>query len=330
MNSQKSPLRQIILDFPQQFKKGLAAAKNIRVNGKFDKLVICGMGGSALPADILKTYLESKKIKLPIFISRDYYLPFQADSKSLIFISSYSGDTEETLTCYKEARAKGFKIVGLAKGGKLAKLCPRDKEAFVKYPPEIASFQPRFALGYVFGAMVQVLINCRLIPDFTVEINDFIANFQPANFEELGKKLAQKSKNLIPIFYASTRYGKSVARICKIIINETSKTQAFWNVLPEMNHNEMVGFTKLIGGFHIIIWEDRLEHPRILKRMKALAVLLRKKGLLVSEAAMEGKTVLEKIFNTLMVGSWLSYYLALAYHQDPLPVEMVEEFKKKI
>lgn len=330
MFSSKSSLRQILLDFPNQFKRILTAAKGVKAAGNFDKLVVCGMGGSALPADIIKAYLASKKINLPIFISRDYHLTWQADVKSLIFISSYSGNTEETLACFQEAKKRGLKIVSFAKGGKLLEMCRRDKIPFVQYPEEVKDFQPRLALGYAFGAMLRVLINCGLISDFSREIDDFVFRFQPADFENLGKKLARKAKNFIPVFYASSQYGECLARICKIMINENAKMPAFWNVFPEMNHNEMVGFTKLNGQFHLIILADKNEDERILKRMRIVSGLLKKKGLLISEVPLTGQSVLEKIFNALMVGAWFSYYLALANKQDPLPVKMVEDFKKKL
>jgi glucose/mannose-6-phosphate isomerase len=330
MPNQKSPLYQIILNFPSQFEKALKFSKGIAQAGEFDKLVVCGMGGSALPIDIIKTYLESKNVKLPIFVSRNYDLPILADEKSLIFISSYSGNTEETLECYKIARVKNLKIVGFAKGGKLEKLCKADNISFLKYPDDGVTFQPRFAIGYAFCSMLCVLINSKIVPDFTNEIKNLISSLKPANFENQGKKLAQKSKNLIPIFYASEKYKDSVARICKIKINENSKTQAFFNVFPELNHNEMVGFTGLIGKFHIIIFKDPGDPLRILKRVRITGEILGKKGILVSEITMNGSSVLEKMFNTLIIGAWMSYYLALEYGIDPIPVEMVEDFKKEM
>lgn len=326
----QSPLRQIILDFPLQFKKALEFSKNIKTKGTFDKLVVCGMGGSALPADIIKTYLEEKKIDFPIYICRNYDLPFFADKNSLIFASSYSGNTEETLSCFRQAKKEGVKMIGFTKGGKLEKLCKNSGIPFVKYPDDGITFQPRFAIGYAFCAMLCVLINSGVISDFTQEIKELISNLNPERLENRGKKLAKDTKNLIPIFYASEKYKESVAQICKIKINENSKTQSFFNALPELNHNEMVGFTTLTGKFHIIIFKDPDDHPRILKRMTITREILEKKRILVSEITMQGNLVLEKMFNTLIIGAWMSYYLAKDNGIDPIPVKMVEDFKKKM
>lgn len=327
--AKKSFLYQAILDFPGQLKEALEFSKDVKIDGEFERLIVCGMGGSALPADIIQTYLESKGIVFPIFVSRNYHLPAFADKKSLIFVSSYSGNTEETLSCFEEAKAKGFKIVGFAKGGKLERQCKESNFPFVKYPDKGPLFQPRFGLGLAFASMMSVLSNSKMIPDLREEMESLGQAVLPLEFEEQGKKLARKSRNSIPIFYSGDRYGESVARICKIMVNENAKTQAFYNVFPELNHNEMVGFTKLFSKFHLIILKDPDDRLAILKRTRITGeILKRKKGVLVSEIVMPGNSVLEKIFNTLIIGLWFSYYLAGEYQIDPIPVKMVEDFKK--
>lgn len=326
----KSNLRQVILDFPKQFTKALKFSKGVKTKGKFNKVIICGMGGSALPADVVKTYLESKKISLPITICRTYNLPISTDYKSLILVSSYSGNTEETLACYNEAKTKGFKIIGLARGGKLEKLCLKDKIPFVKYPDDGPTFQPRYALGYAFTSILSILINQKLIPNVKKEIKDLALKLQPEKYEEQGKNLAKKLVGVIPIFYSSDKFGESVVRIIKIKINENSKTQAFYNVFPELNHNEMVGYSHLQGKYHVIIFKDQNDHERIQKRMKITSKILKAYGIPVTILEMQGKEILEKMFSAILLGDWISYYLALKLGQDPTPVKMVENFKRKM
>ena len=115
----KSNLRQVILDYPNQLQMGADFAKNVKVNleKKPTNLVVCGMGGSALPANFLKFYLREHNNKLPVYISRNYHLPFETDENSLVFISSYSGNTEETVSCFKEALEKKLPIVAFSEGG---------------------------------------------------------------------------------------------------------------------------------------------------------------------------------------------------------------------
>lgn len=326
----KSNFRQMILNFPKQFAKALEITKNVRIGGEFNKLLICGMGGSAQPADLLKTYLGSKNINLSIEVCRTYNLPPSCDEKTLIFASSYSGNTEETLSCFEEALDKKFNIIGFASGGKLEELCGEHDIPFVKYPDDGPDFQPRFALGYSVSSMALVLANQGFVPEVEQDIKSLANSLNPKKFENLGKEIADNSKEVVPIFYSSDRYSESVARPCKIKINENTKIPSFYNYFPELNHNEMNGFFNPIGKYHVIIFKDQDDHPRILRRMEVTTKLYEEKGLKATTINMEGKSVLEKIYNSLMLSDWISYYIALSIGQDPTPVDMVEDFKKML
>ncbi len=133
----------------------------------------------------------------------------------------------------------------------------------------------------------------------------------------------------IPIIYSSQKY-KTLAYIWKIKFNENSKIPAFWNYFPELNHNEMVGYTNPNKILHILILKDRDDHPKIIKRMGLTAELLKKKSVKVEFIEIAGKNIWEKILNNLILADWTSYYLAILKSADPTPVLMVEEFKKKL
>lgn len=326
----KSNLKQVIKDFPNQFEKAFEFAKDIRVEKDFDQLVICGMGGSALPADIVKAYLESKGVDLNIKICRDYNLPKSVSQNCLILASSYSGNTEETISCLEEAKNKGLSIVGLSKGGKIQELCKQDKIPHIQYPEDGPTFQPRYALGYAFTAIITLLVNSGKVKDVSGDIIELSLYLKKLNNETKGQEIAKTLKGKVPIIYSTNKYGDSMARIVKIKINENSKTQAFFNVFPELNHNEMVGFTNLQGDYHVIIFQDPDEHKRNLKRIEITSKLLNEKGVPVTIIKLGGKSVLQKIFSGIIIGDWISYHLALAYEQDPTPVDMVENFKRKI
>lgn len=326
----KSNFRKMILDFPKQFEKALEIAKDVKVEGEFNKLLICGMGGSAQPGDLLKTYLEAKGINLSIKVCRTYNLPGYCDEKTLVFASSYSGNTEETLSCFEEALNKGYKTIGFASGGKLEELCGENNLPFVKYPDDGPNFQPRFALGYSVSSMALVLANQGLISGAEEDIKKLANSLNPEEFEERGKEIAEDSKNRVPVFYSSDKYSESIARPCKIKINENTKIPSFYNYFPELNHNEMNGFFNPIGKYQVIIFRDQNDHPRILKRMEITTKLYEEKGLKVTIIDIKGVSVLEKIYNSLMLGDWISYYIALSIGQDPTPVDMVEDFKKML
>lgn len=331
----KENLRGVIIDFPKQFTEGLRLAKNIRVEGNFEAVEISGMGGSALPANILRIYLNELYLKDPkknksfhIFQNRFYSLPHEAYEKTLNIFASYSGNTEETIASFEEAIKNKLPSVGITTGGKLAQLCRQNNIPCVMLPPGI---QPRYATGYFFAALLQIFINSGLISDSSTELiaKEKILEKKILELENAGKEIAKKLLGKTPVIYASTKF-KSLAMVWKIKINENSKTPAFWNYFSELNHNEMVGFTLPQSQFHIITLLDKDDHPKNIKRMHLTAELLKKRNIDTTLVEMQGTDMFEKIFFTLILGDWVSYYLALEYRQDPTPVAMVEDLKKML
>lgn len=335
-------MRQIILNFPKQFEIGAKAAENIKPDGVFDNIVICGVGGSALPGSLL---LALADISIPVFIHRDYNLPANVNDKSLIVCISFSGNTEETLSAYQEAIEKSYKPIAICTGGKLEQMAKENGLPVVIVPNDC--LQPRFGAGYLVSALIKILDNCGITKNLSGEVLGVAKNLKPETFDAQGKALAEKLVNKTPIVYTSNQY-KSVARIWKIKFNENAKIMAFWNYFPELNHNEMCGFTNLKSKienlpadashqamqaglkYYFIILKDGQEDERIIKRMELTAELIKEAGAEVDFVEMAGETKMEKIFNCLLLGDWASYYLALAYMQDPVPVEIVEKFKKQL
>lgn len=330
-----SNFRQFIVDAPKQFEEGLSLSKNVRVDGTFSSVTISGMGGSALPANLLRVYCNDlfknnqNYNPVEIYINRYYSLPPETYRNSLNFIASYSGNTEETVSSFEEAHKAGLKCIGLSSGGKIEEMCKEWGVPHIKLPIPYPNYQPRMGTGYFFGAILQVLVNQKLLPDTTAELlsSANLFNGKMNKWEEQGKVLAQKLMGKTPVIYSSPKY-KPVAMVWKIKINENAKTPAFYNFFPELNHNEMVGFTNPQGNFIIIMLKDLADNPKNLKRYEATAMLLESKGLDCEILNMEGKSVFEKIFSSIYLADWTSYYLALSYNQDPTPVDMVEELKK--
>lgn len=318
-------MKQIILDFPKQFKIGQERAESVKLDGTFSKVIICGIGGSALPGSLVGDL--GVGLELPLYTHRDYNLPSYATSDSLIIAVSFSGNTEETISAYEEAVAKKYPVIALTTGGKLQELAQKYGLPLAVVPNDC--IQPRFGTGYLTGAVLKILANCGLIQDQSQAIAIMASNLKPEAQEQAGKKLAEKLVDKIPVIYASNNF-KSIALIWKIKFNENSKIMAFWNYFPELNHNEMVGLTNLKGNFHFIILKDESDHERTKKRMDLFSQLAQEKGAGVDFIEIQGATKMEKIFNALLLGDWASYYLALAYGQNPVPVEIVEKFKKRL
>ena len=332
----KSNFRQFILASPSQFEVGMSLVKKIKLTGHFKNIVVCGMGGSALPANLLRTYcnslLKTNSDHKPfgIFINRYYSLPRESYMpNTLNIISSYSGTTEETISCLEEAHNVNLPFIGLSSGGNIEELCKKYGALRIKIPVPYPNFQPRMGTGYFFGVMLQLLVNQGLVPNTSDEILSSAKKLseEMGNFEKKGIELAGKLKGKTPVIYASQQY-KPVAMVWKIKMNENAKTPAFWNFFPEANHNEMVGFTNPQAKFFVIMLKDPQDHERNIRRYEPTAALLKEKGIESEILDMQGDNPFYKIFSSISLADWTSYYLALEYGQDPTPVDMVENLKK--
>jgi glucose/mannose-6-phosphate isomerase len=320
-------MRSAIENFAQQFAYAPEVAHKDNI-APFSRVVVLGMGGSRLPALILQKELT----ELPIALHNDYDLPIIApeDAKKTLFIAcSYSGNTEETLSGFETAVAKKLNVAVIAMGGTLI---ARAKELGI---PRVElpnmNLQPRMATGILIEAMLAVLGKKENLQ----KISALSTTFDARHLEARGKELADRLKNFVPVIYASRR-NEALAYAWKIKLNEDGKIPAFWNVLPELNHNEMTGFDrggdtrKLSENFSFVFLEDADDHPRVQARMRVLTSLYEDRGLSITHLAITGATRYEKIFSSLVLGDWTGLTLAEGYGVEPEQVPMVEEFKKLI
>jgi glucose/mannose-6-phosphate isomerase len=318
---------EIIKNFNKQFEYEPQVEGDLSLEGVKNFIAI-GMGGSHLAADILNSYDPS----FDILVHKNYGLPSLPEEvlkQSLIILNSYSGDTEEVIDSFYLALKRKLKMVSITSDGKLLELSKEYNVPFVKLPePKI---QPRLALGFHTKALLKILNKEKELK----EISEIVYLLKPEKLEEQGRELAQKIKNKIPIIYASEK-NQAIAYIWKIKFNETSKIPAFYNVFPELNHNEMTGFdvketTKnLSQNFIFLIFFDEEDHPKIQKRMTILKNLYEGRNLKVEVLKLEDQNKFHKIFSSLVLADWTSYYLAKEYKVEPEEVPMVEEFKKLI
>ena len=291
--------------------------------------IVVGMGGSALAPKILKTW----KPELDIVVRSDYGLPemllTELQSK-LIILSSYSGNTEEVIEAFHQPKDKKLNMVAIAVGGKLLSLAKENNTPYVQLPD--TGIQPRSALGLSIKAFLKIIGE----EDGLESISALATTLNPLLYEEEGKALAGKIKNCIPVIYSSDR-NHAIAYNWKIKFNETGKIPAFFNVFPELNHNEMTGFDavdstrELNDKFYFIFLKDPEDDSRISKRMEVLEKLYKDRNLKVEEVKLEERgDIWHKIFSSLVLADWVAYYTAFQYGLDPEQVPMVEEFKKLI
>jgi glucose/mannose-6-phosphate isomerase len=303
---------------------------------RYERFIFVGMGGSALGPDLLRV----SNPELDILIHRDYGLPDLPDKvlqNSLIILNSYSGNTEEVLNTFNLALNKNLTMVAVSVSGKLLELARQNLIPYIEMPDW--ELEPRLALGLNLKALLKVLGQDEAL--------DMISKVQLEDCEKKGKELAEKLRGFVPIIYSSRKNGP-VAYAWKVKINETAKKPAFSNVFPELNHNEMAGFhinnvsklpsyddcsayARLLSqNFHFIFLKDNTDNPRISKRMEVTAKLFQNQKLNVETVELSGDDVFTKIFSSLQLADWVSYYIAKEYGIDPADISAIEEFKKLI
>jgi len=293
---------------------------------KAKKFVICGMGGSHLAADILKLLHPS----LDIIVWNTYGLPPVKDLKDrLVVAASYSGNTEESIDSFKEAKRLKLKRAAMAIGGRLLDLARKERVAFIQIPN--TGIQPRMGTGFMVRGLVKLIGEEKSLKE-TAQLAKIL---DPSLLEAAGKRLAKTLEEAVPIVYAS-HANEAVAWNWKIKLNETGKIPAFANVIPEMNHNEMNGYDvipstrALSKQFHFIFLEDAADHERIRLRMKVTRDLLQARGFQATAVAMEGTSPAHKVFSALVLGDWTAFHLAMHYGTEAEKVLMVEDFKKRL
>ncbi len=323
----KSNMKKVLSEYPLQIRKGIDLAGSRSITRPFDSIVVCGMGGSALPGLVLQGYLAGiRDFSKPIQVVREYVLPPTVTKDSLVFVISYSGNTEETISAYREAIKLGAQVFVITSGGKLAELCGMNETELVQIP---SGLQPRAAIGYMLAPLLMILSNSNAIPQQRAQLERLARALEHEKYSKMGQEIAQRLVGFVPLIYTSGRYA-CVGYKWKIMFNECSKVHAFWNVFSELNHNEMVGYTSLKAKYYTILIGDEDEHPRIKKRFNITKRLIKEKGVDVLELGIKGESWLIKLFSAIYIGDWTSYHLALIYEVDPSEVHIVEDLKKEL
>lgn len=329
-----------IVDFPSQLEEGFKIGKDsakpdIDISG-INNIVVCGLGGSAIGGDLVRTFL-TYRIKVPFQICRHYLVPDYVDQNSLCILSSYSGTTEETLSAYNDAKARGAKIFAVTTGGDLKKKAEADGFTVVTIPP---GFPPRAALGYSFMPMLVMLSRLGFIADLDDEITacieflrDNVKQYIIDKQDNLAIEVANKMFGRLPLIYGGQDFFDAVAVRFKGQICENSKQLAFFNFFPEFNHNELVGWG-LVEDFkdklYTVIIRDKDDHKRVTPRMKIVADIIRDRGVDVLEFETSGPNLLARMFSAIQFGDFVSLYLALLNKIDPTPVKVIDHLKGEL
>ena len=302
-----------------------------------ENIVYSGMGGSALAALVSVSW---PGYKIPFEVVRDYHLPAYVSNKTLYIACSYSGNTEETISSLKEAEDRGAKICIIAGGGKLGEIAHQKSYPYL-YLPKVE--QPRYAVLYNLKALFEILKSAGQIDDipraeselrssikFLSEISKRWQATVPAD-KNLAKQIAIEAAGKSAVIYAGPLLAPAAYK-WKIGFNENAKQIAWWNVYPEFNHNEFLGWTEQppIKPYLVVDLRSKLDNPRIQKRFELSAKLLSGKRPDPVVVNVEGDNILEELLYASMLGDFVTIYSGIQNGLNPAPVLLVEKLKKEL
>ena len=302
-----------------------------------DKIVILGMGGSAIGGDLVRT-LASPIDKPIIFVYRDYDLPAFIDDRTLIIASSYSGNTEETLSGFSWVLERNCKKLVMTTGGRLKELA---ENARVPVFTIDHVSPPRAALGYSFLPLVAFLQQMGFLDDKSAEMEAMIQSLETLLWElkegnpsssNPAKQLAANLHGKIAVIYGAGILSE-VARRWKTQINENSKAWAFHETFPELNHNAVVGYQfppELASKVFVVLLRCPFLHPRTLIRYQVTSAILKQNGISHQIIDSKGGHELSQMMSLVFFGDWTSYYLSILYQIDPSPVKAIDYLKKRL
>lgn len=326
----------VLAGFPAQCREGLALANQVPLDrlGGFTRVVCLGMGGSGISGALLGGILPIEVVPV-----RDYALPPWVGAESFVVALSYSGETEETLAAFAQARNRTTRLLAVTSGGELGRACAREGIPWVQIPP---GYQPRAALGYLLFPVLGVLSRLVQAPDpgeALAVLDALAAELAPRSEENEAQKLARALKGRVPLVYGAGPTGP-VAFRWKTQINENAKAPAFWAELPELCHNEVVGYEltgRLLPQATVVFLRSAHEHPRVQRRIEILHDLLARRHDLLARRGIpwldvsgRGAGALAQLLSLLYLGDWTSYYLALLHGVDPAPVAIIGELKNRL
>jgi len=336
----KGGMLQACVDFPNFCREAWNLAKDVSVDYKsVEKIIVAGMGGSAIGGDFLKQLvMNNPKITLFVEVCRDYRLPAYADEKTLVFIISYSGETEETLNAFVDALKKKCKVICISSGGTLTHFTEKFGLPLLRVP---SGLPPRAAFPYLFLPMLSTLQRMIVLPNMESEVKEAVETLEKLRLEispkisfekNFAKKLAWEILGAIPVIYGFRFYG-AVARRFKTQFNENSKLPCKCEVFPELNHNEIVGWEahrNLTKIFSVVLLRDEAEPAEIKSRIEATKELIVNKVNKIIEVWGRGKSILSKMLSATYIGDLTSVYLALLQGVDPMPVKTITLLKQRM
>ena len=305
-----------------------------------DSIVVLGMGGSGVSGDVTQAIAEPR-LPIPFRTIKGYGpLPEWVGRNTLVYAVSYSGSTEETVTALDEVHDRGARAITISSGGPLEERSREYGLAHISIP---GGLQPRASLGFLTLPLLSSLVEMGLIPDLTDDLQeavDVLADVEKRCHRSRpvganpAKDLAMRIHGKIPVVYGGEGFGAVAAYRFKCDLNEYGKTPAFWHALPELDHNEIVGWNQLAdlteSRFVLVLLRDTEEHPRVDLRFDITRSLVEHRLSDVVEVHSEGTSPLARILSLILVTQLAAIYVGLSYEVDPGPVAVIQNLKKQL
>lgn len=329
---------ELLSTFPEQWKEAMEITEDLNLTldqSQITKICFAGMGGSAIGPDLLRGFCYHES-PYPIVVVRHYEIPKWVDENTLFIACSFSGTTEETLTALTTARKRGAQTVAVTAGGELMVKAAKEEFDYIKIP---GGMPPRAALGFSFVPLYRIFQHLGIVDDrdgalketarFLEEQNELFSD--PNDNEALN--LAEEINDTLPIIYSDATMMESVNLRWQNQFAENAKTLAYGNTLPEMTHNEIVGWERVVhltGRLSVILLIDKEDNPRVQRRMEIVEELVEDQTASLHVLKTRGQTRLTRMFSLIQLADWVSFYLAMLSQVDPTPIAKIDLLKSKL
>lgn len=325
-------MKDLIVGFPQQLRDALSIAKAVsnppHINVNIDNILICGLGGSGIGGTLVQNYLSDISPK-PISVHKDYGLPKFVNKNTLVICSSYSGNTEETLDAYQTALQSEAQAYVISSGGTLIERAKKDRIPYIQIPE---GMPPRSCLGYSLVQLFRVMeLNGIIGPDYQSEIQDAATLLldESVHIQENAAQLANKLYGKLPVIYSDNNIEGVTIR-WRQQFNENGKILCWHHIIPEMNHNELVGWSEVQDDKSVIFLRNSFENPRSVLRISIVDEIISKYTDSIYHIVALGRTKLEQIFYLIHFGDWLSLFISENNKVDPSEIKVIDYLKSKL
>jgi glucose/mannose-6-phosphate isomerase len=295
---------------------------------QINNIVICGLGGSGIAGQIIAKLMESK-VNKPVTVINDYDIPFFANQNTLVIVSSYSGNTEEISSCILQAQEKKCEIACISSGGEVAQIATINKYNWIKVP---SGFPPRTCFAYSLIAQHALFQHYGLINDSWKKEAQETVDYLNAHLEDIqleAKRLADKLTNKIAVVYSSSKYNGVAVRFCQQIA-ENAKQLCWSNKFPEMNHNEIVGWTSKNENLSVVFLHFKNDHERVSKRMDLTKDVVKQYASDVQSISSKGNSELQEVLYMVYLTDWVSVFIAENRKVDPLEIKAIDNLKNEL